>query len=383
MKLLFLWLSLVAATAFIYQRDSGLRYGHHEMCKKLQNDFVEKITSEEFRQCLKIYDKVVSFKDWEIKTNAWLGSWGWSHLSVYSPSESTEIWESKSNNIGVRLKTIENKIIVYKAHPDSVFKRGDLFIEVNGQTPLYESDILNEVGSFKIQRDGKEILLDVKTGDYFWNDKVEFTKNIMKVPSFRGEFFKDEALKEIIKKISLIQEDLIYLDLRDNIGGNVASAIRLMSVFVCDESVIGSFKIPSREEFGSSDYPLTVDQSVQVEHMKRYGEVKLRVPKNKICTSKKVKVLVNDRTASTAELVAQAFIDLKRGTVVGEKTSGRMVLSSWDQIVYFPEGFYFSHPYALYASISGSAIEGEGVLPETFKTYVLDFEILGRDSFLD
>lgn len=389
MKLQFLWLFLLSLTVFIYTRDAGLRYGHKAMCTKLKNDFVEKITPSEFDQCLEIFDRSLTFKDWEANTNAWLGSWGWSHLSVYSPSESTEIWESKTKNIGVRIKNIENRLLVYQAHPDSVFKRGDLFVEVNGEEPLYESDIINESGEFKIVRGGEEMKLVVEPGEFSWNDKVEFrvegegAKNIMKVPSFRGEFFNDEALLKIREKIDNIESDWIYLDLRDNVGGNIASALRLMSLFVCDETVIGAFRIPSREGRGESDYPLTVDQSVQVNHMKNYGEVKLRIPKNKNCSSKKVKVLVNSRTASTAELVAQAFIDLKRGQVLGEQTSGRMVLSSWDQIVYFPDGFYFSHPYALYASKSGFAIEGEGVLPGLFKTYVLDLETAGLDSFLN
>jgi len=383
MKLQFLWLALVVATVFIYKRDSGLRYGHHEMCRKLKNDFVEKITDNEFDQCLKLYNQALTFEDWEKKTNAWLGSWGWSHLAVYSPTASTEIWESKIENIGVRLKTIEDKIIVYQAHPESVFKKGDVFVEVNGETPLYESDVLNKSGLFKIKRQENFLELDVEPRDFLWDDKVEFLKNIMKVPSFRGEFFDDEELELIRKKISDVKEDLIYIDLRDNIGGNIASAIRLMSLFICKDLVMGAFRIPSRENMGTSDYPLTIEQSVQVSHMKNYGRVELRIPRNKNCSSKKVKVLVSSRTASTAELVAQAFSDLKRGKVVGEKTSGRMVLSSWEQIVYFPDGFYFSHPYALYSSLTGASIEGEGVMPEIYKTYILDLETAGLDSFLN
>jgi len=381
MKLYMLWFVLVASTAFVYKRDAGLRYGHHEMCQKLKNDFVEKISQSDFENCLALYNKSLTFSGWEQTTNDWLSLWGWSHLSVYSPQESVEIWESKSQSIGVKIKTIENRLLVYRAHPDSSFEKGDLIVEVNGVEPVYASDVTGESGQFKIVRKGQERELKVKAKSFLWDDKVEIFENTIRVPSFRGEFFKDEELKKIKKEIELIADSTVYIDLRDNIGGNIASALRLMSLFLCEEKVIGTLRVPSREGLGSADYPLTVDQSVQVDHMKKYGSVHLKVPGVSSCTKKEVKVLVNGNTASTAELVAQAFQDLGRGLVIGEQTSGRMVLSSWDQIIYFPKGFYFSHPYALYLSSGGNPVEGRGVTPEVLKAYVLKTEMLGEDSF--
>jgi len=381
MKLYTIWFLLLFCISVFLKRDQGLRYGHYEMCLKLKRDFVEKITKDEIEDCNKIFDQVITFKQWETKTNSWLGSWGWSHLAVYTPQESSEIWQSKSKNIGVKIKTVEGKILVYRAHSKSVFQKGDVFLEVNGEKPNYESDVLNAEGEFKILRKEQVLTIKATSGEFYWDDQVQFEKNTVRIPSFRGEFFKDISLEKIKEAVNSIPDDLIYIDLRDNPGGNIASALRFMSVFLCDSTMIGSFRIPSREEFGESDYPLSVDQSVQVEHMKKYGLVHLRTPQNKKCSSKKVKVLVNRNTASTAELVAQAFQDLRRGDVVGEQTAGRMVLSSWDQIVYFPEGFYFSHPYALYNSLENFEIEGEGVQPNIKKTYLLEYEAKGLDSF--
>lgn len=383
MKLQVLFMLLIALVTFIYKRDQALRYGHGEMCKKLKTHFVEKITEQDFEQCLEIYESVLTFKDWELKTNSWLGSWGWSHLSVYSPSESEEIWESKTQNIGVRLKQIENKFVVYEAHPESDFKKGDLILLVKGEEPLYEMDILYEEGVLKIVRKGKELEIKASVKDFLWDDQVELIGNILKIPSFRGEFFEDEDLVHMQKELSQVKDAEIILDLRDNYGGNVASALRLMSLFFCEETRLGSFRTPSREHLGSSNYPLSVGQEEQVAHMKKFGEVHLKTFAHSDCIGKKVKVLVNGLTSSTAELVAQSFIDLKRGLVVGEKTSGRMVLSSWEQISYFPEGFYFSHPYALYSSLSGADIEGRGVSPDIYKTYSLELEQKGLDSFLN
>ena len=384
MRLSFLWMLLVFLAFFIVKRDQGLRAGQLALCTKLKTSFVEKITEDEFNQCVGIYPTAFTFKDWEVKMNAWLGTWGWSHLAVYSPTASDEIWESTSTDtIGVKLKHVEGSFLVYQAHPDSDLKKGDVVLEVNGKAPELETDILNSAGRFKILRENKEQSTEVKLGSFLWDDQVEFVDNLIRVPSFRGEFFDDENIVDIQNKIKDIKTPEIILDLRDNYGGNVASALRLMSLFVCEEKILGTFHFPSKANNKESNYPLSIDQDVQVAHMKKFEKVHLLVPKSETCTDKKVKVLVNNLTSSTAELVAQAFIDLKRGEVVGEQTSGRMVLSSWDPILFFPEGFYFSYPYGLYSSLSGAEIEKEGVLPDIYKTYSLKLEKQGIDSWLN
>ncbi len=383
MKLYVFWMALVAMVLFTVQRDQGLEKGHVQMCEKIKDNFVEELTAEEFEQCKSLYARSISFKSWEENTNSWLATWGWSHLAVYSPSESDEIWSSKSESIGVKLKSFEGKQLVYRAHPSSVFKRGDVFLKVNGKlNPSYD-DIMHAGGEYTVERKNKEITLSVEVKNYTWNDKVEIKKNIIKVPSFRGEFFKDESVVEIINQLNSVKEDELYVDLRDNYGGNIAAGLRFLAMFLCEEKVVGEFNIPSKREFGESNYPLSIKQSIQVEHLKKYGKVFLKVPKIKECISKKVSVLVNSSTSSTAELVAQAFIDTNRGKVIGEQTSGRMVLSSWDQVPNFPDGFYFSYPYALYKSLSGAEIEKEGVLPDEYKTYSFDLERMGKDSFIN
>ncbi len=382
MKLYVFWMLMLSAVFFVIERDRGLARGHTEMCESLRDNFVERFEPHDFEDCKDLYSRSISFKGWEKRTNKWLATWGWSHLAVYSPSESSEIWDSKTENVGVKLKAFYGKQLVYRAHPDSLFKRGDVFLEVNGKKEFTYDEIMHSGGEYLIERQKENLRLNVEVKNYSWNDEVEITKNIIKVPSFRGEFFNEENIKEITKELKSIKENKIYIDLRDNFGGNIAAGLRFLSMFLCEEVVVGEFRIPSKKDLGVSDYPLSIEQDVQVEHLKKYGKVFLRVPQNPDCIRKKTSVLVNGMTSSTAELVAQAFIDTERGKVVGEQTSGRMVLSSWDQVPNFPEGFYFSYPYALYKSVSGAEIEKEGVLPDEYRTYSFDVEKTGRDSFL-
>ncbi len=383
MKLYVLWMFLVALVFFSIQRDKGLKAGHIKMCKKITEEFVEKFNANEFEHCKSIYTRSGSFRAWKANMNSWFKNWGWSHFAVYSPFESNEIWKSETKNIGVKFKYFKGKYLVYRAHPDSVFKRGDVLVKINKEKLPLRYGILHSGGNYIVKRKGKIKILKVKVQKYIWNDRVQIVDNIIKVLSFRGEFFNDKAIVDVMNGVRKIKGNKIYIDLRDNYGGNIAAGLRFLSIFLCEEIVVGEFSIPSKKEFGSSDYPLSVKQSIQVPYLKKYGKVFLRVPKANYCTNKKIFVLVNSITSSTAEIVAQAFIDTNRGKVIGERTSGRVVLSSWEPIFNFPDGFYFSYPYAFYKSLSGAYIERKGVSPHIYKTYSFDLEKMGKDSFIN
>lgn len=71
-------------------------------------------------------------------------------------------------------------------------------------------------------------------------------------------------------------------------------------------------------------------------------------------------VLTSQRTASAAELAADALKASGRGTLVGETTAGRMLSQALFDI---PGGFLLSLPIADYHSFETGRIEGNGVTP--------------------
>jgi len=74
-----------------------------------------------------------------------------------------------------------------------------------------------------------------------------------------------------------------------------------------------------------------------------------------------VYVLVSERTASAAEMAADALKASGRAQVIGETTSGAML----SQTVYdIPGGFHLSLPIADYYSFAHGRIEGAGVSPD-------------------
>ncbi len=373
---------LVAFTVFITARYTHLYQGHKEICETLDSKFVEVLSVQDKKNCYDVFSKSFTFKGWEKDMNSWLGQWGWSHLMVYAPFKTNEIWESKTKSIGVKLKILKGEYVAVRVHKDSLFQRGDVFKSVNDKTNLNTSLILYEGGHYTVERSKKLILIKARPKDFVWNDAVVIEGSYFKVPSFRGEFFLDENMNSFIKKLKAYNSDVLYLDLRGNYGGNIASGLLFLSFFLCDEPVVGQFHVPKNKGKGKAFYPHTVDQNTQIRVVNSSEFIDLKVPKSKFCYKRPVKVLVDSITASTAELVALALREQKQSSLVGVLTSGQMVLSSWEAVRNFPQGFSYSFPYATYLSAKGKEIETFGVLPDVEKNYDFELERKGLDSFI-
>ena len=74
-----------------------------------------------------------------------------------------------------------------------------------------------------------------------------------------------------------------------------------------------------------------------------------------------VYVLTSARTASAAELAADALEGSGRALLVGEKTAGKMLSQ---KIFNIPGGFQLSLPIADYYSVKNGRIEGKGITPD-------------------
>lgn len=74
-----------------------------------------------------------------------------------------------------------------------------------------------------------------------------------------------------------------------------------------------------------------------------------------------VYVLISKKTASAAEMAADALLASRRATLIGETTAGRML----SQKMYdMPRGLLLSLPIADYYSFHSGRIEGAGVKPQ-------------------
>lgn len=127
---------------------------------------------------------------------------------------------------------------------------------------------------------------------------IEGTKIAHIVVSVYGE----KTAFEFIKKYSELKKqgaEALVLDLRDNGGGLLETAVNLLSNFIERDKLLVTTK--EKNPFLNRSYF-------------SYGPGDIQVP---------VVVLVNENTASASEITAGALKDYEKAVIVGTKTYGK------------------------------------------------------------
>ena len=146
--------------------------------------------------------------------------------------------------------------------------------------------------------------------------------------------------------------DAVILDLRNNGGGALIEANKIVGLFV-------------------SSGP-----TVQVKHKTGYIQP-YGASKTEQAWKKPMAVLVNRYSASASEIVAGAIQDYKRGIVLGQRTFGKGTVQSLDSIskgqVKITESKYYR--------VDGSSTQNRGVLPDIELLSTWDIESVGESSY--
>lgn len=144
-----------------------------------------------------------------------------------------------------------------------------------------------------------------------------------------------QELQEEITKLASVKPAGIVIDLRDNVGGYVRTALEVASLFLDSGKTV-----------------LTIRDRKESEDRQTVG--------SHICSLPLV-VLVNKRTASSAEIVAACLQDYARAKVVGEKTFGKGSVQSLHE---FESGGGLKFTTARYTTPNGRVLDGNGLLPD-------------------
>ena len=148
-----------------------------------------------------------------------------------------------------------------------------------------------------------------------------------------GEQF-DDALNQLLKK----GIDSLVIDLRNNPGGPLDAAVDVAEPFFKKDELIVYFQ--GRKPTDRENYLSETE-----------GEP-LRIP---------VAVLINDLTASAAEIVAGALKDAGHAVIVGERSYGK---GSVQTIFKLRNGEGLRLTTAHYFTPSGALINGKGITPQ-------------------
>lgn len=158
----------------------------------------------------------------------------------------------------------------------------------------------------------------------------------------------------IVKEVVLQNPTGIILDLRDNPGGFLDSSIDVAGQFLDHQPIV-------IEDFGTSRHTYT--STVQAQ-LKDYPLV----------------VLVDNGSASAAEILAGALQDYQRATIVGETTFGKGSVQDYEQ---FSDGSSLKLTVAKWLTPLGHSIDDSGIVPDVEVTLTADDYNNNRDPQLD
>ena len=186
---------------------------------------------------------------------------------------------------------------------------------------------------------------------------------IIDLPSFYIDFnayqnrtndYKSSSgdVKKILEDFNENSVDAVILDLRNNGGGALIEANKIIGLFVAS------------------------GPTVQVKHsagyIQPYGDSKATQ-----VWDKPLLVLVNRYSASASEIVAAAIQDYQRGIIVGQRTFGKGTVQSLEDIskgqIKITESKYYR--------VDGTSTQNKGVVPDITLPSTWDIETIGESSY--
>lgn len=277
------------------------------------------------------------------------------------PTESKNFENTISGSfggIGVEIEIIDGLLTVVAPLENSPaqkagVKSGDVIVEVD-KTKL-DGLSFNETLQRIRGKVGTKVTLTIVRSGVDEKIDIPITRDIVKIPVTKTETIDDvfiihlynfneestQYFKDAINEFEKSGKKKLILDLRNNPGGFLSSAIDVASYFIPQGKTI------VKEDFGRDDKP----------------NVKYRSVGHKNISSKKINmiILVNKGSASASEIVAGALQEHKIATVIGETSFGK---GSVQELIKLPGETSLKVTIAHWLTPNGNQITGKGVIPD-------------------
>lgn len=248
-------------------------------------------------------------------------------LTIVTPIEDTPAWRAglKAND---RIVKINNDLTRDMTITDAVKKMRGKPGETVSITVLRESE--KKVLDFKMVRDVIKIK-DIKEAKIL-EDGIGY----IRIVEFREHTPQD--ISAALERLSKAGMKALILDLRNNPGGLLDSAVKVAEKFIEKGKMVvytkGRQPAQNIEFISASAHPI------------------LDLP---------MIVLINDGSASGSEIVAGALQDYKRAIILGTKSFGK---GSVQTVIPLSDGSALRLTTSKYFTPSGKVIHGKGVTPD-------------------
>jgi carboxyl-terminal processing protease len=274
------------------------------------------------------------------------------------------------NGIGVTLGYQDFKYIVLSVVPDSPadisgLKPDDVIIQINGiiikpnQSGLIDQALMENTDQpvrihfYHPHQPQNVIKVNINRASIRLHS-TELIRHTADVLIIKIKEFQKHTVTEILKGLQNQNFTTIIIDLRNNPGGLLLSAIETTQIFL-----------------GQGNLVEVRDKNDKL--------VEKYVSRNrKTDPNLKLYVLLNNRSASAAEILAGALKDREVGTIIGEQSYGKGTV----QTIYpIHDDLYIKLTTASYYTASGISFDGIGVTPH-FKIKDTDAELYSKKDLI-
>lgn len=310
-----------------------------------------------------------------------------SHLELYLPKEVSEVWEGKVEKTGLISQFVDGELIIQKIHEGSPAEAleiqiGDVILSLDEENPD-PLTVLHQGGVLEIQRVGK---VEIKPAAYRQNQSPKIKRLndkwvLIEVPQFSDNDYAESKINWAQSFSDLIRpQDQIILDLRGNLGGTFYAGMHFLSLFLCEPTQIG--KLTTKNPQASALFPLSPQMADQIQTLMEVGELILETPRSQVCLKNKIQILINQETASMAEIVSVVLKEQRQAFLHGTSTAGETTIGFWydyDEIV---PGAQLTIPEARFISKQSRDLEGQGLAPDYRLFDKAEHWKLGKDSLI-
>lgn len=333
---------------------------------KVVNKNVDKPREIDFSLFWNVWNKVDRQYIGNIKTkervygaiSGMLNSLGDPYTEFFTPEQTEQFQSGMSGEfegIGAEVGKKNNQIIIIapiEGSPaaKSGIKANDVILKVDEKS----TDGMNvgEVVNLIRGKAGTKVTLTIERTGLTAPLKIGIIRDVIKIRSVRLEmkegnvaylrvtqFGKDtmplviNAAREMKRK----NPQAIIIDLRNNPGGMLSTAIDLVSMFIKPGVVV-------QREYRNG----RIEQDKTTQQTPKLSEPKLVV-------------LINAGSASASEIFAGAIQDYKRGILIGEKSFGKGLVQDFQEL---PGGAALKMTTAKWLTPNGRYINGKGIMPD-------------------
>ncbi len=265
--------------------------------------------------------------------------------------------EGKFGGLGIEITLKDGLLTIITPLEDTPawkagIKAGDIIVKIDGE--LTKEITLNEAVKKLRGKPGTEVTITV------WREKerevkdITITRDVIKIQDIKRALiledgigcikiaeFRETTARDLDKALEKLNQqglNALIIDVRNNPGGLLNSAIDIASRFLADGKTIVSTQSRSEAESTYKSLP--------------FGHKYLKIP---------IVVLINKGSASGSEIVASALRENKRAILLGETTFGK---GSVQTILPLSDGSALRLTTSKYYTPGGVSIHEKGVEPD-------------------